>query len=474
MGKILQIFADLRRNHGRYIDKWWFGYSFCALGLAITIFAFYPGYMSPDSVANLTQGRDGYFYDINSPVMSYFWGILDRLYAGPALMLIFHNLIFWGGCAIFWHSAKGRSAKLAISLVILGFLPQFLSQLSTIWKDVGLAASLFLVASLIYYSVSKNSGVFLFITPVFLFYGYAMRLNAFPAVIPIIIWTGVVIQRIYFPALKKHFKIAFVAGFSVFYFAFLSLGVNFVNKELCEGRTVYPFQQVMIYDLAAISKERREPVFPDYIVNQKNFSLQKVASEYEIRSINSLIYGDRPNFGDAPIITLSSDRTEIEQLRKTWRTGVSNNKLSYLKHRTRVFAQLIGFTRQTVTLPYWDLRFAANTPEYRSEPNLLNNILTKYFSLFRKWGPFNCFIWLSFSLFFIYKSVRRKLIGEWQVVLFLSLSAILYTAAYFPTTPSTEFRYILWSELAAAVSIIFGTFLLVRERRSRLSKNGVS
>lgn len=457
MNKFLNLFNNFNQNHFHKIDRWWVGYLLSAFGFGITIAAFYPGYMSPDSISNLTQGREGLFYDINSPVMSCLWGVLDRIYAGPALMLIFHNLIFWSGCAIFWKATRNESAKLGLALVLLGFMPQILSQLSTIWKDVGLTVSLFIVAALLYSSARNKSKGFLFVTPVFLFYAYAMRLNAFPAIIPFVIWTAIIFQSNFNFNYTKRRNALFVAIFSGICFAALSLGVNYVNDRLTEGRTVYPLQQVFLYDLAAISKGRDESVFPEHVLNQRNFSLEKVKAEYNVRSINRLIYGD------PPIIELSKDPNEIAALQNKWFEAVMDNKGLYLSHRYFVFAQLVGFTRQTVSNTFWDSGFAENPVEFRAEPNLLNKALTKYFNLLKKWGPFHGFLWLTPCFFYMYKAIRNKFGGDWQIVFFLSLSAVMYIIAYFPTTPSTEFRYILWSVLASAVAFVFAGRLLIKE-----------
>ncbi|MCY7375802.1 MAG: hypothetical protein LH472_07500, partial [Pyrinomonadaceae bacterium] len=107
-------------------DKSFLGYAVCFSFFALTIWAFYPGLMSPDSLANLTGGRENFIHDINSPVMSYLWGKLDRLVAGPALMFVLQNLVFWTAAAIFWRTTRGKSFGLATALISLGLLPQIL------------------------------------------------------------------------------------------------------------------------------------------------------------------------------------------------------------------------------------------------------------------------------------------------------------------------------------------------------------
>lgn len=463
MKRLLKILSDLNHNYGYVLEYRRLGYLLCFFGFSLTIAAFYPGYMSPDSLGNLAYGRVGRFPDINSPVMSYVWGVLDGIFPGPALMFILQNLIFWSGCAIFWNAAKNKSGKLGVCLILTGFLPQILSQLSTVWKDVGLAVCLFFVSSVLYYSARKNTKIFLFITPLFLFYAYAARLNSITAVFPLTIWTGIVVFKVF--DLKFNFgkKAVFVSLFTLIYFSALTFAVYFVNNRLTEGQTVYPFQQVLLYDLAAISKGRNESLFPEYVVKEVNFSLENVKSEYNLRSINTLIYGDRPNKGDSAILKLTQNPQEIYALRAKWFETVSDNQILYLSHRYNIFAQLTGFTTDTVSNPYWDIGFKDNPPEFRREPNLLNRFLMKYFDLSRKPFFFRGFFWLFLSVFCIYKAIKNRFQDDWESVFFLSLSSVLYILAYFPTAPSTEFRYIFWSELSSAVAAVFAFYILIKK-----------
>src|ERR1051325_2140122 len=85
------------------------GYLVCAAGFVLTVVAFYPGVMSPDSFDQWEQGRAWAFNDVHPPVMSALWGLMDRVWAGPAGMLLLHNALFWGAAALFWRLVRERS-----------------------------------------------------------------------------------------------------------------------------------------------------------------------------------------------------------------------------------------------------------------------------------------------------------------------------------------------------------------------------
>ncbi|MCA1605438.1 MAG: hypothetical protein LC775_08210, partial [Acidobacteria bacterium] len=159
------------------------GYLICVAGFLLCIIVFYPGYMSPDPIRQLTEGRAWSFTDWHPPLMAALWGAIDRVIPGPFGMLLLHNAAFWGALAIFWRMTYQRPVWLGLCLVGLGFLPPVLALLSTIWKDVGLGVSLLLASALLYTSWRTNRRGALLISIPLIFYGYAVRQNAAPAVL---------------------------------------------------------------------------------------------------------------------------------------------------------------------------------------------------------------------------------------------------------------------------------------------------
>lgn len=441
----------------------WAGYLICLVMFAFVVWSFYPGLMSDDSVANLTQGRQNVYHDINAPLMSYFWGRLDAIVPGPALIFVIHLAIFWAACVLFWRSTNAKSFWLGAALVFFGLAPHILSQTVVVWKDIALGTSLFLTVALLYFSRTNASRIALLISPVFLFYGYAARLNAFPAILPIAIWTSFVGFEIFGIRWRRGLKLIFGVG----YFVLLSLAVYSVSQRLTEGKTEYPFQQIYLYDLAAISVARNEPLFPDYISRNENYSFETVRERYNERSVNDLIYPNIPNAGDTAPLILSKDPGEVAKLQQGWYEAVKANPLVYFSHRAGVFAQLIGL-RRSITAPYLSVGFDNNPPEFRGGANLGFSILMKYFGAFRRPFPqtffFRAIVWIILCTILSYLAIRRRLREDWDLVFVLSVSSLLFIFAHFPTTPSTEFRYLFWPAIASAVAVIFGVYLLRKEK----------
>lgn len=442
------------------------GYVVCLLAFVFIAWSFYPGIMTADSIAALSQGRSNVYGDVNAPLMSWIWGRLDQIVPGPALIFVMHLAIFWTAAALFWWLTNAKSIALGLALVLFGLLPHILAQTVVVWKDVALGVSFFIAVALLYAASERKSVWLLSASAMFLLYGYAARLNAVAAVLPIAIWSGFVTARIF------EFKRTRVAGLLIGagYFGALSVGVVAIYAGLTGGVSDHPEQQIYLYDLAAVSAERDIDVFPEYIRRDPDFSAGVVRDRYNERSVSDLIFANIPNPGDRPPLKWTRNTNDVDELRMAWRRAITENPDVYVRHRANVFAQLIGL-RRSVTAPYVAEGFASNPEEFRGNENVGYRVLMKYFSAFRRPFPqtffFRAIVWMVICVALVALAVRRRFRDEWEMVFTLAVSSLLFIAAYFPTTPSTEFRYLFWPAIASAVAAIFGFYLLRRERREQ-------
>ncbi|MEO6335047.1 MAG: hypothetical protein ABIO91_08700 [Pyrinomonadaceae bacterium] len=445
------------------------GYVICTVGFGLMLWAFYPGMMSGDSIASLGEGRSGIIYDQNSPLMSFLWGKLDMFVPGPGLMLTLQLAVFWAAAAVLWEAVYRESLGLGIACVLFPFMPQILSQLPMIWKDVGMGVTLFLSATLVYWAAKNKTLVPLLFSPIFLFYGLAARLNALPAVLPIAIWTGFVVTSFLGSGKRPMMAVAIGTAYCVALFA----AVQLVQASVTGGRTSYPFQFVLLHDLAAISLSNGEPGFPAYISENTNFSMENVRKNYRTTTVGGLVYGDESAPGAPAVLEVAEDPQKISQLRAVWGQQVAANPAVYLRHRLGVFGELIGLGR-SVSFQYWDLDLSRNPPEFPIGKNGAGTALTGYFRLFQR--PlmqtffFRAFIWILACGYFFYCSLRSRLRGDWSFVFVLSASSLLYILSYFFTAPAADFRYVYWPAIASAIVVIFGIYLLRIQKAEAIAR----
>ncbi len=460
--------GDGREGSGRVARR--AGYVLCASGFALTLWAFYPGLMTPDSIDQWAQGRAWSFNDVHPPLMSALWGLFDRAWAGPAPMLVFHNLLFWGGAALFWRATRDAAPRLSLAFAALGFTPQVWATLSTIWKDVGLGAALFLASALLYGAGRHGWRWGVFAACPLLFYGYGARLNAAPAVLPLALWSAYV-ACLQFPKLRARaaaFKLLPVV-LGLAYFALLTLAVFAATRALTKGQTIYPYQQILLHDLAAVSKEEGRPLFPAYVTASENFSHEKVSENYSDEWVNTLIYGS------PPLLPYTGSPEQVASLRAAWWDAIRGHKLAYLKHRWAVYRKLTGFGTEIVYKSFNPATGLNNPPQFRRQPNALTRALTSYFFFFSNSVFFRGFVWILACAALTYFALRLGLGGDLGPSFALASSGLLYALAYFFVTPSSEFRYLWWTMLAgASAATLFAVHMseqpgVLRGRRAVLS-----
>ena len=121
-----------------------------ALGAMLSLFVFYPGFMSTDSVSQLLQARDGELTSIQPPLMSIIWHYVDLLMRGQTGMLILQNVLYWSGLALILTPFRARQWLYFSLLFIIGFFPPYFLIQGVLWKDNLMSGFLLLGLSLIH------------------------------------------------------------------------------------------------------------------------------------------------------------------------------------------------------------------------------------------------------------------------------------------------------------------------------------
>lgn len=111
------------------------------LGAGLMLALNLPGQMSPDSVSQLLQGRNGIYNSWHPPVMAWLLGLGDAVWPGPALFVIFNAVLLTGAWLTLLRLAPSpRWPAFAMALAML-LTPQFLLHQGTVWKDILFANS---------------------------------------------------------------------------------------------------------------------------------------------------------------------------------------------------------------------------------------------------------------------------------------------------------------------------------------------
>jgi len=257
-----------------------------------TVLVYYPGYMSPDSVVQLSQARFGVTTNVYPPLMDYIWSVTDRILPGPAGMLILHNMIFWTALASIAYMVSG-SQIVRLLFPVMGLWPPTFGMLGTIWKDVGMQAFLLATVAAVLAASYYRRLRFLLLAAVLLFIAAGYRHNALAAGVPLLILGVLEFSVLLPPAFPRPVAWLRERGLTrAFYFLsgiavalVMSICLDFVNNYHLQDARLW--SAAMVHDLAGISVQRNQDFLPPYI-NTGRLTVEQLKHMYSPLHANSL------------------------------------------------------------------------------------------------------------------------------------------------------------------------------------------
>ncbi len=295
----------------------------------------YPGYLSPDSVVQLTQGRAGTYSNWHPPVMAAMWGVLDRIISGPFLMLVAQSGAFlFGLYAILKHAMSARTAAIMASLILL--FPPVLTSMAVIWKDSQMAGYLLAGVACM---LAKRRPVRV-VGCLFFVVATAVRITAPAATLPLVF--GLFVWRDGWVWWKRY-PLAVVVWLAITLTAFRA------NTALTDKQEHTWHTAVAIHDIAGTLYRSRA---------HSDAELQEILRGTHLRVTTNIQQAMRRNYtsynfwtlnhGDDPVFAEVPTEAQLEPVARAWQTIVTSNPLAYFYHRLRVSKALLGLDRRVL------------------------------------------------------------------------------------------------------------------------------
>ncbi len=295
----------------------------------INLFFRWPGNMSPDAKIQLKEATSGIYSDHHPPIMSFLWRILNNIFYGPGIILIFHLLLLYSACYILMRSFQNKNISWYYTLYPL-FLPILLYS-SMIWKDIGFAFSyLLFMAGLTYFTLhqKKPSSLEFFALFAVLFYGTAVKFQGMYIAPAACLGLSYIMQNF-----KLNFK---TIASSIFLYLALFSSITILNNVIVpEKHKSNSWKFVKIYDLAGMSILLNKPIFPEYIKNYSKFDFNKVKTKFNYERVDDIVF-----FEDSPIPRIET-KQDREELLKLWRVTACKHPMTYLQHRCKNWLRIL-------------------------------------------------------------------------------------------------------------------------------------
>lgn len=424
------------------------------IGLLGTISVFFPGLMSPDSFDQLNQARSLKLANWHPPLMAWVWHHTDLFIAGPFGMLLLQATAWWGGLALIISKVtKHRLAPLLVLLV--GFWPPIFGMSGTIWKDVQLVGAFTVGIALLLEAQQSNRKRMIVPAIIMLLYGAALRHNSMFAAIPLFAWSALLLLN-HVNNLSKKTKLVLAAVMTLV----MMVIPRTINGALTDEPR-YPLQQLLVYDLLAISVDSGENFIPSYL-QPRPFSQADLKALYTSNGLAPMYWPSDINH-----IRITYNPAEVEPLKKLWLKTVLTHKKSYLKHRTALFLDQMGFA-SFVSYPF-QTGMSSSELGVSHSPSKFSGKVFKVLDSLKNTLLFRTWAYLLVLLVCLGVTLRGALRRESMPLLatMIALSGLLYIAPYYLVSVGCDLRFNLWAMICAWLTGIVTVHSVLAKRKNR-------
>lgn len=409
-----------------------------ALGVAVTLTAFYPGYLSFDSADQWQQARHFAFTSLHPPLQAMLWHFVDRVWPGPGGMFVLQVLLYWSALALLVAQRRWRAPWQALGVLLLGFWPPLFGLLPHLWKDVPMGALLVLAAALAsrdlrHPSEWTRAGVL-----GCLILACTLRHNAMLAVLP---FAGWLLWRQDERGQWRQPRWRLAALTLV-----LTLGVQVLaslpERHPAVTRTDSVWSVVALWDMAAVSLREQRLIIPPGFV-RGDFDLAQMQARFLPYS-NTALYRDDA-FRHSLFVPYRDDQRRA--LMQAWLRLPLEHPHAYFAHRLRLSALLFGFDQaalpdRLVLVP--DVVALGDNPPVRANASALHQWLQQSLDALVDTPWFAGWLYLLASLPMALLAWHLRQQRDAQLAAVIMASALLYTLPLAVLAGSAEFRYLGW------------------------------
>jgi hypothetical protein len=414
-------------------------------GFAVMLAMNAPGQLSYDSVAQLADGRAGFYNSWHPPLMAWWLGLFDALVPGTFLFLLFQSLLVLAAfLTLLQLWPRGWVSALLAAAIVL--TPQWLLYQGEIWKDIlftgfGLAG----FASLAWYAQNRRF-MSLVLAGILLALAASTRQNGL-VLLPVAAVTLWLIVRREGGSGWRHatgFLLATIGLMAVIGFG-LSLhsdGGDGASAELRLGQS---------YDLAGALA--REPALALPMAADPQL-------ESLLRSRGRALYSPLRNdpFAADPAISQALANAPDGVIAQAWQGLVLHQPLLYLRTRWAAFAAVLTtpdtmichFAPIGITGPPALLARLGLKPGIRRQDQALAN----YSRLFFATPVFSHLAWGALAIALLIYLLWRGA-GADLAVAGLLAGALLFTLTFALVSIACDYRYLVFLDFAAMAGALY-------------------
>lgn len=397
--------------------------------------AFYPGYLTADSLYMLSQGAGLQpLSNWHPPFITMVWGWLFSLFksAGGVWLI---QISLYVGAVIFFVTRLSSTIVATIVFALLLLYPPIFTNMAALWKDCWVISTTLICAA---YSIeaikSKKTSPLLFCVALFLI-SSLIRIDYAIIALPFLL------SAIAFGCSdKSHTTINSIFNRRNFLLALAVMIALVLCTKIIGARVVdkfNPWLSVAIWDIAGA---------------EENSTPETSVPGYKCSTSDPLVFGENRKFEiNLPEHSAGTNiQQESKKYLKLWLSTVVAHPTAYAKHRICVGKSFLALGTDEVHYPYPRAEMSESSLTQHAERSALN-IDRYWFYDKNAHGPmFRYWYYIASCLILLGLCVIAKRISVIQIAAF---SSVVLAASRFLILPAADFRYGLW--------IVIGTIALV-------------
>lgn len=421
-------------------------YAAC-LGIGLTLYLFYPGYMSWDSAYQWWQARHARYDSVHPPLMSMIWRVCDKVWSGSGGMFILQITLIWTAFAAFVASLERPLWQKTVLVLLIGFWPPLFGLSLHIWKDLWTMQAFAWAVVLLAKELQQPSRALRLLALITLIAACAFRHNALSGALPFLFW---IVHR---ENINKKINPSLIAKLAVT--ALLTVLVLFLSKipnlDPRVKHTQSVWSVVTLWDASAVSLKEGRLIIPPEL-KDSTLSLQDLQQHFNDYT-NTTVYESgklKHSFNGAYTPEQKAALTKL-----MWSLPIEHT-LPYLQHRMRLAELLYGLDQKglpdgQVLMPGW-VQYEDNPLVMKTGSQYEQRVLSKIQSwtdtpLFAGWIYLCIAFLLSCCIFIRHKPVAAGL------AITVAVSSLSYALPLALVSGSAEFRYLAWPVLACWMSL---------------------
>jgi hypothetical protein len=409
-------------------------------GFAITMLAFYPGYMTNDATFVYAFGKEWQFGDWQSPLMSIVWRLIDPLAPGSASMFLLIAALYWLGFLVLALTVARRSIKLGIFVPLLALVPPAFMLLAMIWRDVLFGAS-WLVAAVSAYAAAQ------WISPLrwslqtlalgLIAFGILLRPNAIvaaPLLITLVLWPN----RLEFRRAAILFLPLLAAGYAL---------LHVVYYEILDVKREHPLHSLLVFDLGGITHFSGQNQFPVSWTPEQASLLTSVC--YNPDRWDSYWTMEPCRFVMQRLENTNDVIFGTPRLVRAWARAVAAHPVAYLQHRATFMIKFLA--ESNTTLELYNAEDPAKTPLAR------NRFFKSVIALHDALKPtilFRIGFWLVLAAAIGALAWPGRATASGAFAVGVTACSTVYVLTFFLVGVAADFRYGYWCVLATLIAVV--------------------